>query len=287
MWLRAPPRGRGRRALRARGGILDIYATGLADPLRLEFDGDTLASLRRFDASTQRSIEQLPAATVLPRYEVVIEPHEADAVAERLRAAGGTSRRTTRRPGTAPGRQSGARARGGWLFHDGMERFAAHYDPDLARCSTTCPSGRWCARRPGRAARPRRGVGRVVLRRGFDEAARALSLDLAPDALLRARHSLAHSLVAGVDWLGRWSRRATRSATRTRLIVECRPRAHAALDRAPPGHLAELGANGIEPVILCDNPGQRDRLRELLGTPGRSAWPGLGRLHPAGRGLAS
>src|SRR5438128_2515574 len=63
-----------------RGGILDIYPVGAADPLRLEFDGDTIVSLRRFDAGTQRSIEQLPAATVLPRYEVVIEPAEARAV---------------------------------------------------------------------------------------------------------------------------------------------------------------------------------------------------------------
>src|SRR5499426_3104052 len=70
-----------------RGGILDIYPVGASDPLRLEFDGDTIVSLRRFDASTQRSIEQLPAATVLPRYEVVITPAEAGAVAERLRAA--------------------------------------------------------------------------------------------------------------------------------------------------------------------------------------------------------
>src|SRR5207237_920590 len=39
-----------------RGGILDVYAVGLVDPLRLEFDGDTLISMRRFDAGTQRSL---------------------------------------------------------------------------------------------------------------------------------------------------------------------------------------------------------------------------------------
>src|SRR5262245_54656308 len=71
-----------------RGGILDIYPVGSADPLRLEFDGDTLRSLRRFDAGTQRSIEQLAEANVLPRYEVVVEPAEAPAIAARLRAAG-------------------------------------------------------------------------------------------------------------------------------------------------------------------------------------------------------
>jgi transcription-repair coupling factor (superfamily II helicase) len=53
-----------------RGGILDVYPVGLPDPIRIEFDGDTIASLRRFDAGTQRSLEQLPEATVLPTFEV-------------------------------------------------------------------------------------------------------------------------------------------------------------------------------------------------------------------------
>jgi transcription-repair coupling factor (superfamily II helicase) len=53
-----------------RGGILDVYPVGLPDPIRIEFDGDTIASLRRFDAGTQRSLEQLADATVLPTFEV-------------------------------------------------------------------------------------------------------------------------------------------------------------------------------------------------------------------------
>jgi hypothetical protein len=40
-------------------------------------------------------------------------------------------------------------------------------------------------------------------------------------------------------------------------------------------HLAELGANGVQPVILCDNPGQRDRLFELLGDTGATLGVGL------------
>lgn len=37
-----------------RGGILDVYPVGALDPLRLEFDGDAIVSMRRFDAGTQR-----------------------------------------------------------------------------------------------------------------------------------------------------------------------------------------------------------------------------------------
>ncbi|MCC6652353.1 MAG: hypothetical protein IT348_14470, partial [Candidatus Eisenbacteria bacterium] len=49
-----------------RGGILDVFPVGDSDPLRVEFDGDTIASLRRFDAGTQRSLEKLTDARVLP-----------------------------------------------------------------------------------------------------------------------------------------------------------------------------------------------------------------------------
>src|SRR5205823_9003420 len=56
-----------------RGGILDIYPVGLDDPVRLEFDGDVVESIRRFDAGTQRSIEHLTELTVLPRFEVVLD----------------------------------------------------------------------------------------------------------------------------------------------------------------------------------------------------------------------
>ncbi|MEO5616307.1 MAG: transcription-repair coupling factor [Candidatus Eisenbacteria bacterium] len=66
-----------------RGGILDIYAAGSPDPLRLEFDGDTIASIRRFDAGTQRSLEPLSEAAVLPRHETTA-PGETGGLADYL-----------------------------------------------------------------------------------------------------------------------------------------------------------------------------------------------------------
>jgi len=49
-----------------RGGIIDIYTPFYTDPLRFEFDGDRLESIRRFDTETQRSIGQMDKATLLP-----------------------------------------------------------------------------------------------------------------------------------------------------------------------------------------------------------------------------
>lgn len=53
-----------------RGGILDLYAPGLAGPVRLDFFGDTLESIRSFDPETQRTIGQLRALDLVPLSEV-------------------------------------------------------------------------------------------------------------------------------------------------------------------------------------------------------------------------
>src|SRR5438128_10951720 len=42
-----------------RGGIVDLYPPGTSDPVRLDFFGDTLESVRTFDAETQRSMDTL------------------------------------------------------------------------------------------------------------------------------------------------------------------------------------------------------------------------------------
>nr|MBA3759665.1 transcription-repair coupling factor [Gemmatimonadales bacterium] len=49
-----------------RGGILDVYGFGMAAPARLEWWGDDISSLRGFDLTTQRSLQELSEVTVLP-----------------------------------------------------------------------------------------------------------------------------------------------------------------------------------------------------------------------------
>jgi transcription-repair coupling factor (superfamily II helicase) len=52
-----------------RGGIVDIYSPGYARPLRLEFDGDRLESVRQFNATSQRSEEPQEEMLLLPMKE--------------------------------------------------------------------------------------------------------------------------------------------------------------------------------------------------------------------------
>jgi transcription-repair coupling factor (superfamily II helicase) len=50
----------------ARGGIVDLFSFGSEDPVRIEFWGDEVVSIRRFDILDQRSTETLEQADILP-----------------------------------------------------------------------------------------------------------------------------------------------------------------------------------------------------------------------------
>lgn len=53
-----------------RGGLLDVFVTGQNEPLRIELIGDTIDSIRTFDAQSQRRIESREDALLLPATEV-------------------------------------------------------------------------------------------------------------------------------------------------------------------------------------------------------------------------
>jgi len=49
-----------------RGGIVDLFAPGMGEPVRLDFFGDTLESIRSFDPETQRTSAELRALDLVP-----------------------------------------------------------------------------------------------------------------------------------------------------------------------------------------------------------------------------
>ncbi len=56
-----------------RGGILDLYAPGTQQPIRLDFFGDTLESIRSFDLANQRTTAQLKSFSLTPMSEVTLD----------------------------------------------------------------------------------------------------------------------------------------------------------------------------------------------------------------------
>lgn len=64
-----------------RGGIVDIFSTAYVNPLRIEFLGDQVESIRLFDPATQTSITKLKDGWVLPAREFVRPADASDAAA--------------------------------------------------------------------------------------------------------------------------------------------------------------------------------------------------------------
>ncbi|MGB7984994.1 MAG: transcription-repair coupling factor [Terracidiphilus sp.] len=67
-----------------RGGILDVYSPEADRPLRIEFFGDEIETIRKFDPETQRSQSGLDEAQLLPLTETPVTEHLLAAVHGRL-----------------------------------------------------------------------------------------------------------------------------------------------------------------------------------------------------------
>src|SRR5262245_47061442 len=68
-----------------RGGIVDVFGPGMETPARIEFDGDTVASLRSFDVTSQRSTGSIDRIRVIPARELLYR-EDTDARLEPLDA---------------------------------------------------------------------------------------------------------------------------------------------------------------------------------------------------------
>jgi transcription-repair coupling factor (superfamily II helicase) len=56
-----------------RGGLVDLFPAGEEQALRLDFFGDEIESVRRFDPATQRSIDRIDGFTLLPASETLLD----------------------------------------------------------------------------------------------------------------------------------------------------------------------------------------------------------------------
>ncbi|MBB5751116.1 transcription-repair coupling factor [Prosthecomicrobium pneumaticum] len=57
-----------------RGGIVDLFAAGAGEPVRIDYFGDTVESIRAFDVESQRSTGQRRRLDLVPTSEVVLVP---------------------------------------------------------------------------------------------------------------------------------------------------------------------------------------------------------------------
>jgi transcription-repair coupling factor (superfamily II helicase) len=68
-----------------RGGILDIFPPDQAAPVRIEFFGDTVETIRFFDPLTQRSLQSVEELILLPSREILLTEDVLEDVPPRLK----------------------------------------------------------------------------------------------------------------------------------------------------------------------------------------------------------
>ncbi len=67
-----------------RGGLLDVYPPESDRPVRIEFFGDEIESIRKFDPATQRSAASTDDTVLLPLTETPLEEETLAAINARL-----------------------------------------------------------------------------------------------------------------------------------------------------------------------------------------------------------
>ncbi|MBZ0266878.1 hypothetical protein K8I85_01870, partial [bacterium] len=103
-----------------RGGLVDFFPFGTEHPLRVEFFGDEIESIRRFDPATQRTVDSVSALHVLPQREILLSE-------ETVRAAFGR--------GDLPFDEGAA------AFVDGIEAYLPRFHPGVVSLLAYFPPG--------------------------------------------------------------------------------------------------------------------------------------------------
>ncbi len=98
----------------ARGGILDVYSPEADRPVRIEFFGDEIESMRKFDPASQRSSNPVDEALLLPLTETPVTEELLGSINARL-----SGKRITGAPEVVEQavRDSGAGVFPGWEFY--------------------------------------------------------------------------------------------------------------------------------------------------------------------------
>ncbi|MGF1551077.1 MAG: transcription-repair coupling factor [Paracoccaceae bacterium] len=105
-----------------RGGIVDIFPPGAANPVRLDFFGDTLETARRFDASTQRTVEKIKRVELAPASEVILDQPSIQRFRSRYREIFGAPRLDDPLyAAVSEGRKHQGMEHWAPLFHDAMD----------------------------------------------------------------------------------------------------------------------------------------------------------------------
>jgi transcription-repair coupling factor (superfamily II helicase) len=245
-----------------RGGILDVYSPEAERPVRIEFFGDEVESIRRFDPASQRSLNPMDEALLLPLTETPVSDQLLGAIHTRLsgkRIAGSGT------PGSEEVVEAAVRAGGvtvfpGWEFYapiagaelsvfDLLPRAAVILDePDLLRAEFE----RFWAR--VEEAHERSGVGNLV---------RPADLYVTPEDWWNKVTAITGANVEHLGITRSDEADSTAGVTSVAFLTQPTPRFHGAV----PSMLEEvqkLTAEGKQVMFAVPNTGEVERLADIF-----------------------
>jgi len=235
-----------------RGGILDVYSPEAERPVRIEFFGDEVDSIRRFDPTSQRSSNPIDEALLLPLTETPVTDQLLGAIHTRLsgkRIAG-----TTEEIVEAAVRSGGVTVFPGWEFYapvagsdrtvfDLLPRAAVLLDePDLLRPEFD----RFWTR-----------VGEMHERSGVGNLVRSEDLYLPPEGWWQKVTTLTG---ADIEHLGITQGGETNSVS---ILTQPTPRFHGAVP-AMLEEVQKLTGAGNQVLFSVPNTGEVERLADIF-----------------------
>ena len=112
-----------------RGGIVDVFPPGLSNPVRLDFFGDEIETMRSFDPSNQRSIVKVGGLTLHPVAEFRLNSHTVELFRTGYLAKfGATASRDALYESVSAER-----------MHPGIEHWLPLFHTQMARLTDYCP----------------------------------------------------------------------------------------------------------------------------------------------------
>ncbi len=236
-----------------RGGLFDIWPPQAFSPLRVELDAEEIVSIRRFDASTQRTTARIERVDVLPAREAALDAERAEALLDRMLGAARRVLDDGRLTSSTAGPLSGRLA--------GVEAAPRTFRDDLVPLETLA-GGRLVCWEPDEVE--------TQLARSFEEREIAWSERLEtsgidwppPGELYESPDRIRERLAAAPLTVGE-----VLFPAEGREVVELAGRPVGAVEgpiEAIAPRLAELTRSGRPAVLVARAAGRRERLREIL-----------------------
>ena len=257
-----------------RGGIVDVFPPASAEPLRLDFFGDELETLRPFDPATQRSLPDTapPDALVLgPVSEVSLGEEAISRFRSGYRAMFGAS--------GADDPLYDAVSAGERMI--GMEHWLPLFHADLVTLFDYLPEATVILDHDAETALE----ARLELITEYFQARLDVAKSTAGDTTVYRPVPPATMFLDAAEWRANLDRRAVAmlspfskpgdgpgqadlGGVRGRDFADVRVRPDANVYDAVAKHLASLTADGVKPLIAAFSEGSADRLRGLLAEHG-------------------